>query len=89
MDIEQRQAELIDDFIKQASTLALVIVEATLHRLYLTDKFSNAQIICTRDSKGLDELDAVLDVGGVYDPSNDRKMMKNLWDPACNEKKNI
>ncbi|KAI9174435.1 hypothetical protein LWI28_017202 [Acer negundo] len=41
-------------------------------RLYLTDKFSNAQIICTRDSKGLDELDAVLDVGGVYDPSNDR-----------------
>ncbi|KAK1565544.1 hypothetical protein Q3G72_029295 [Acer saccharum] len=38
----------------------------------LTDKFSNAQIIRTRDSKVLDELDAVLDVGGVYDPSNDR-----------------
>ncbi|KAK3228149.1 hypothetical protein Dsin_008011 [Dipteronia sinensis] len=38
----------------------------------LTEKFSNAQIIRTRDQKVLDELDAVLDVGGVYDPSNDR-----------------
>ncbi|KAK4848750.1 hypothetical protein QYF36_020153 [Acer negundo] len=130
MDIEQRQAVLIDDFIKQASTLAPVIVEATSHRsknaltnlldamsspstthvfspgfstsspinaplkrvgthndnLYcdealgyfrirLTDKFSNAQIICTRDLKGLDKLDTVLDVRGVYDPSNDRGEM--------------
>ncbi|KAJ0048959.1 hypothetical protein Pint_14834 [Pistacia integerrima] len=38
----------------------------------LTDKFSNAQIIRTRDPKVLEDLDAVLDVGGVYDPSNDR-----------------
>ncbi|KAL5816790.1 hypothetical protein ACOSQ3_025168 [Xanthoceras sorbifolium] len=38
----------------------------------LTDKFCNAQIIRTRDPKVLEELDAVLDVGGVYDPSNDR-----------------
>ncbi|KAK0601588.1 hypothetical protein LWI29_025584 [Acer saccharum] len=30
----------------------------------LTDKFSDAQIIRTRDSKVLDELDAVLDVWG-------------------------
>ncbi|KAI9182264.1 hypothetical protein LWI28_023714 [Acer negundo] len=41
-------------------------------RIRLTDKFSNAQIICTRDLKGLDKLDTVLDVRGVYDPSNDR-----------------
>ncbi|TXG57143.1 hypothetical protein EZV62_018456 [Acer yangbiense] len=40
--------------------------------IHLTDKFSDAQIIRTRDSKVLDELDAVLDVGGVYDPSNDQ-----------------
>ncbi|ESR52484.1 metal-dependent protein hydrolase [Citrus sinensis] len=38
----------------------------------LTDKFFNAQIVRSRDPKVLDDLDAVLDVGGVYDPSNDR-----------------
>ncbi|OIW18908.1 hypothetical protein TanjilG_25351 [Lupinus angustifolius] len=38
----------------------------------LTHKFSNAEIIRTRDSQVLEGLDAVLDVGGVYDPSRDR-----------------
>ncbi|KAE9603339.1 hypothetical protein Lal_00008301 [Lupinus albus] len=38
----------------------------------LTHKFSNAEIIRTRDPKVLEGLDAVLDVGGVYDPSRDR-----------------
>ncbi|KAL5732023.1 hypothetical protein ACHQM5_004689 [Ranunculus cassubicifolius] len=38
----------------------------------LTDKFKDAQIIRTRDPKVLDTLDAVLDVGGVYDPARDR-----------------
>ncbi|MBA0718799.1 hypothetical protein Golax_006527 [Gossypium laxum] len=38
----------------------------------LTDKFSNSEIIRTRDPKVLEGLDAVLDVGGVYDPNHDR-----------------
>ncbi|KAK9131639.1 hypothetical protein Scep_011167 [Stephania cephalantha] len=38
----------------------------------LTDKFSNAEIVRTRDPQLLETLDAVLDVGGVYDPSRDR-----------------
>ncbi|KAK9742342.1 hypothetical protein RND81_03G165400 [Saponaria officinalis] len=38
----------------------------------LTDKFFGAHIVRTRDSQVLEGLDAVLDVGGVYDPSNDR-----------------
>ncbi|XP_010533551.1 PREDICTED: UPF0160 protein [Tarenaya hassleriana] len=38
----------------------------------LTDKFSSADIVRTRDPKVLAELDAVLDVGGVYDPNQDR-----------------
>ncbi|KAI0520538.1 hypothetical protein KFK09_008014 [Dendrobium nobile] len=38
----------------------------------LTDKFSGAEIIRTRDAQQLETLDAVLDVGGVYDPSHDR-----------------
>ncbi|KAH7513670.1 hypothetical protein FEM48_Zijuj11G0005600 [Ziziphus jujuba var. spinosa] len=38
----------------------------------LTDKFSNAEIVRTRDPQVLEGLDAVLDVGGVYDPSRDR-----------------
>eukprot|EP00268_Persea_americana_P047384 TRINITY_DN4935_c0_g1_i2.p1 TRINITY_DN4935_c0_g1~~TRINITY_DN4935_c0_g1_i2.p1 ORF type:complete len:375 (+),score=71.27 TRINITY_DN4935_c0_g1_i2:229-1353(+) len=38
----------------------------------LTDKFREAEIIRTRDPQVLDKLDAVLDVGGVYDPSHDR-----------------
>lgn len=38
----------------------------------LTDKFSKAEIVRSRDPKVLEGLDAVLDVGGVYDPSNDR-----------------
>ncbi|XAR70123.1 hypothetical protein NMG60_11026885 [Bertholletia excelsa] len=38
----------------------------------LTDKFSGAEIVRTRDPQVLDTLDAVLDVGGVYDPSRDR-----------------
>ncbi|XP_074308136.1 uncharacterized protein LOC141643013 [Silene latifolia] len=40
--------------------------------ILLTDKFSDAQIIRTRDPQVLESLDAVLDVGGVYDPSRDR-----------------
>ncbi|OVA14756.1 Metal-dependent protein hydrolase [Macleaya cordata] len=38
----------------------------------LTDKFYEAEIVRTRDSQVLETLDAVLDVGGVYDPSQDR-----------------
>ncbi|KAJ7942938.1 UPF0160 protein MYG1, mitochondrial [Quillaja saponaria] len=38
----------------------------------LTDKFSNAEIVRTRDTQVLEGLDAVLDAGGVYDPSRDR-----------------
>ncbi|KAF5175038.1 hypothetical protein FRX31_035363 [Thalictrum thalictroides] len=38
----------------------------------LTDKFFGAEIVRTRDPKVLETLDAVLDVGGVYDPSRDR-----------------
>ncbi|KAF8030577.1 hypothetical protein BT93_E2879 [Corymbia citriodora subsp. variegata] len=38
----------------------------------LTSKFSNAEIVRTRDLQVLEGLDAVLDVGGVYDPSRDR-----------------
>ncbi|GAB2277908.1 hypothetical protein Dimus_012606 [Dionaea muscipula] len=38
----------------------------------LTDKFSGADVVRTRDPKVLETLDAVLDVGGVYDPSSDR-----------------
>ncbi|XP_058104893.1 uncharacterized protein LOC131248573 [Magnolia sinica] len=38
----------------------------------LTDKFNGADIVRTRDPELLDTLDAVLDVGGVYDPSKDR-----------------
>ncbi|PHT50217.1 UPF0160 protein MYG1, mitochondrial [Capsicum baccatum] len=38
----------------------------------LTKNFYNAQIVRTRDTQLLETLDAVLDVGGVYDPSRDR-----------------
>ncbi|KAJ8768415.1 hypothetical protein K2173_021568 [Erythroxylum novogranatense] len=38
----------------------------------LTNRFSNAEIVRTRDPKVLEGLDAVLDVGGVYDPIRDR-----------------
>ncbi|KAK2379140.1 MYG1 exonuclease [Trifolium repens] len=38
----------------------------------LTRKFFNAQIVRTRDPQVLEGLDAVLDVGGVYDPARDR-----------------
>ncbi|XP_073315182.1 uncharacterized protein [Primulina huaijiensis] len=38
----------------------------------LTNKFSDAHVVRTRDSQVLDTLDAVLDVGGVYDPVKDR-----------------
>ncbi|XP_057798764.1 uncharacterized protein LOC131014714 isoform X2 [Salvia miltiorrhiza] len=37
-----------------------------------TTKFYNADIVRSRDPMVLDKLDAVLDVGGVYDPSRDR-----------------
>ncbi|XP_074574902.1 uncharacterized protein LOC141831445 [Curcuma longa] len=37
-----------------------------------TAKFSGAEIVRTRDTQLLDTLDAVLDVGGEYDPSRDR-----------------
>ncbi|OWM75525.1 hypothetical protein CDL15_Pgr021689 [Punica granatum] len=40
--------------------------------LRLTDKFRDAQIIRTRDPQVLDTLDAVVDVGGVYEPRRDR-----------------
>ncbi|GJT50623.1 UPF0160 protein-like protein [Tanacetum coccineum] len=38
----------------------------------LTSKFHGAHIIRTRNLQVLDTLDAVLDVGGVYDPRRDR-----------------
>lgn len=38
----------------------------------LTNKFSNAEIVRSRDPQVLEGLDAVLDVGGVYDPRRDR-----------------
>lgn len=38
----------------------------------LTSKYSNAEIVRSRDPQVLEGLDAVLDVGGVYDPSRDR-----------------
>ncbi|KAL7123588.1 hypothetical protein ACP275_01G114200 [Erythranthe tilingii] len=38
----------------------------------LTQKFSDAHIVRTRDPQVLESLDAVLDVGGVYDPIKDR-----------------
>ncbi|EEF43430.1 Protein MYG1, putative [Ricinus communis] len=38
----------------------------------LTNKFSNAEIVRSRDLQVLESLDAVLDVGGVYDPVHDR-----------------
>lgn len=34
-----------------------------------TKQFRHAQIVRTRDQNILKDLDAVLDVGGVYDPS--------------------
>ncbi|XP_020084543.1 UPF0160 protein MYG1, mitochondrial-like [Ananas comosus] len=38
----------------------------------LTANFCGAEIVRTRDAEMLNTLDAVLDVGGVYDPSRDR-----------------
>ncbi|KAM3225865.1 hypothetical protein ACQJBY_058524 [Aegilops geniculata] len=38
----------------------------------LTSQFSGADVVRTRDSQILDSLEAVLDVGGVYDPSRHR-----------------
>ncbi|KAJ4811952.1 UPF0160 protein [Rhynchospora pubera] len=38
----------------------------------LTSKFSGADVVRTRDPQLLETLDAVLDVGGVYDPIRDR-----------------
>ncbi|KVH95283.1 Metal-dependent protein hydrolase [Cynara cardunculus var. scolymus] len=38
----------------------------------LTNKYFGAEIVRTRDPEVLQTLDAVLDVGGVYDPSQDR-----------------
>ncbi|XP_027336189.1 UPF0160 protein MYG1, mitochondrial isoform X2 [Abrus precatorius] len=38
----------------------------------LTDRFNNAEIVRTRDPHVLEGLDTVLDVGGVYDPAQDR-----------------
>nr|XP_023893240.1 UPF0160 protein C694.04c-like [Quercus suber] len=40
--------------------------------LRLTHKFSAAQIVRTRDPKILESLDAVVDVGGLYDLTRDR-----------------
>ncbi|KAF4350367.1 hypothetical protein G4B88_030885 [Cannabis sativa] len=40
--------------------------------LRLTNKFSAAKILRTRDIQVLDSLEALVDVGGVYDPSRNR-----------------
>lgn len=37
--------------------------------LQQTDKFAGAEIVRTRDPDILAQLDVVIDVGGVYDPS--------------------
>ncbi|KAH9321909.1 hypothetical protein KI387_016548, partial [Taxus chinensis] len=42
------------------------------YMIRLTDKYAGSEIVRTRDQQVLDRLDAVLDVGGVYDPSRDR-----------------
>lgn len=42
------------------------------HMIRLTDKFKDADIVRTRDPKILETMDAVLDVGGVYDPTKDQ-----------------
>lgn len=41
------------------------------YMIRLTDKFKDADIVRSRDPKVLGTLDAVLDVGGVYDPTKD------------------
>ncbi|WCJ26612.1 MYG1 exonuclease [Euphorbia peplus] len=38
----------------------------------LTNKYYNAEIVRSRDPQVLEAMDAVLDVGGVYDPTRDR-----------------
>ncbi|KAL3699304.1 hypothetical protein R1sor_017326 [Riccia sorocarpa] len=38
----------------------------------MTEKFGGAEVVRTRDQKILDTLDAVLDVGGTYNPEIDR-----------------
>ncbi|KAI4303613.1 hypothetical protein MLD38_039221 [Melastoma candidum] len=38
----------------------------------LTEQFRDAEIVRSRDPQVLEGLDAVLDVGGVYDPTRDR-----------------
>ncbi|CAH2064701.1 unnamed protein product [Thlaspi arvense] len=40
--------------------------------LRLSSRFSDAQIVRTRDHQVLEKLDAALDVGGVYDPKSER-----------------
>ncbi|XP_010503595.1 PREDICTED: UPF0160 protein-like [Camelina sativa] len=40
--------------------------------LRLSNRFSDAQIVRTRDHQVLEKLDAALDVGGVYDPQSER-----------------
>ncbi|PON72007.1 Metal-dependent protein hydrolase [Parasponia andersonii] len=40
--------------------------------LRLTGKFSGANVVRTRDLQILNSLDAVVDVGGLYDPTRDR-----------------
>ena len=37
--------------------------------LHQTAKFAGAEIVRTRDPETLAQLDVVIDVGGVYDPS--------------------
>nr|XP_016496369.1 PREDICTED: UPF0160 protein MYG1, mitochondrial-like [Nicotiana tabacum] len=40
--------------------------------MILRSKFYDEQVVRTRDPQVLHKLDAVFDVGGVYDPSRDR-----------------
>lgn len=40
--------------------------------LHITEHFSGADIVRTRDPKLLESLDAVVDVGGAYDPIRHR-----------------
>ena len=37
--------------------------------LQKTDRFKNAEVVRSRDQNVLSDLDIVIDVGGVYDPS--------------------
>ena len=46
--------------------------------LQKTDKFRDAEVVRSRDQSVLQDLDIVIDVGGVYDPSTSSLMQLML-----------